>query len=103
MKDYGIPRGFSHRISNFHNDIFQTKCLLGKNLNLNPSGTHLAFVGGTGVIVFMDLIAYLIRLNLGLLKVGDDNILDKDTFKFVLYASFAKPEETIGGDLLNGL
>jgi hypothetical protein len=76
---------------------------MGKNLNLHPSGTHIAFVGGTGIVVFMDLVAYLIRLNLDLLAPGEDNIIEKENFKFVLYASFAKPEETIGGELLNGL
>ena len=76
---------------------------MGKNLGLNSTGTHIAFVGGTGILVFSDLVAYLVRLNLGLLQEGDDNIIDQHNFKFVLYASFARPEEVIGGEMLSGL
>jgi hypothetical protein len=76
---------------------------MGKNLGLDSTGTHLAFVGGTGILVFIDLVAYLIRLNLDLLKPGDDNIIDKNSFRFVLYASFANPEEVLGKELLEGL
>lgn len=103
LKNYHAPKGFSNRITNFQNDLFQVKCMMGKNLGLNATGTHVAFVGGTGILVFSDLIAYMIRLNLGLLNEGDENILDKHAFKFVLYASFARPEEVIGGPLLAGL
>lgn len=77
--------------------------MMGKNLNLDAEGTHVAFVGGTGVLVFVDLIAYLIRLNLNVLNPGDDNILNMNRFKFILYASFANPDDVIGKDLLNGL
>ena len=77
--------------------------MMGKNLGLSATGTHIAFVGGTGILVFSDLVAYLVRLNLSLLDEGDDNIIDKHNFKFVLYASFARPEEVIGGQMLNGL
>jgi len=34
---------------------------LGKGLGIQKEGTHIAFVAGTGVLVFMDLVAYLIR------------------------------------------
>lgn len=39
---------------------------MGKGLGLSSKGTHVAFVGGTGVLVFVDLIALMIRNNLGL-------------------------------------
>ena len=38
---------------------------LGKGLNVKPTGVHIAFSGGTGVLVYIDLVAYLIRENLG--------------------------------------
>lgn len=76
---------------------------MGKNLGLDSTGTHIAFVGGTGILVFIDLVAYLIRLNLDLLKAGDDNILDGNKFRFVLYASFTNPDEVLGKELIEGL
>lgn len=40
---------------------------MGKGLGLTKYGSHLAFAAGTGVLVFLDLIALMIRLNLGLI------------------------------------
>jgi hypothetical protein len=87
------------------NEVYEVKALLGKGLNLQNDGTHVAFVGGTGVLVFMDLVALLIRSNLGLVKNSESiPILRKgSTFKFVLYASFASREDAVGLELLEGL
>jgi len=49
---------------------------MGKGLDIQPSGVHIAFTAGTGVLPFLDLVAYLIRLNLGL--VVDDNLGEPD-------------------------
>lgn len=77
------------------------KGLFGKGLGLKREGTHIAFVGGTGVLVFMDLIAYMLRQNLGLLT--EKSPICGSTFKFILYASFPSRKESIGLDLLEGL
>ncbi len=74
---------------------------MGKGLGLKQDGTHVAFVGGTGVLVFMDLVAYLLRQNLGLIE--EKSPLSGSTFKFVLYASFPSRKEASGLDLLEGL
>jgi hypothetical protein len=37
---------------------------MGKGLCLQAKGIHIAFTGGTGILPFLDLVAYLIRLNL---------------------------------------
>ena len=63
----------------------------------------MAFVAGTGVLVFIDLVAFLVRLNLGLLNLSDGTILDKKNFKFTLYASFATEDDALALDLLEGL
>jgi hypothetical protein len=34
---------------------------MGKGLCIQKEGTHVAFVAGTGVLVFIDLVAYLVR------------------------------------------
>jgi hypothetical protein len=41
---------------------------MGKGLGLQNDGLYVAFVGGTGVLVFADLIALMIRQNFGLLN-----------------------------------
>jgi len=33
---------------------------MGKGLNIQPTGEHIAFSAGTGVLVFIDLVAHLI-------------------------------------------
>lgn len=37
------------------------KSIMGKGLNLKKDGTYVAFVAGTGVLTFIDLVAILIR------------------------------------------
>ena len=70
-KNYNIIGGLSQFIHNSsENEIFEVKALLGKGLNLQKDGVHVAFTGGTGILVFVDLIALMIRYNLGLLTSG---------------------------------
>ena len=85
-------------------EVFLVKGPMGKGLGLTKQGAHVAFVGGTGVLVFMDLIALLLRCNLGLTTPESIPLLAKgSTFKFVLYASFPSREEAIGIELIEGL
>lgn len=72
---------------------------MGIGLDIQSTGTHIAFTGGTGCLVFVDLVAHLIRKSLNLLKPVEDNQLNADSFKFILYVSFPKREEVIGLDL----
>lgn len=76
---------------------------MGKGLGIQKEGTHIAFVAGTGVLVFIDLVAFLVRQNLDLLKAVNKTILDQTKFKFILYASFAKREDAVGLELIEGL
>jgi len=41
---------------------------MGRGLGIETQGTNIAFVAGTGTLVFMDFAAYLLRGNLGLLN-----------------------------------
>ena len=43
------------------------KAFMGKGLGLAKFGTHIVFAAGTGILVFLDLIALLIRVNLKLI------------------------------------
>lgn len=44
--------------------MYQIKGPMGKGLEIKPAGTHVAFAAGTGVLVFLDLVAHLLRKNL---------------------------------------
>ncbi|CDW84971.1 cytochrome b5-like heme steroid binding domain containing protein [Stylonychia lemnae] len=102
IKNYDTRSGLS-RLIHQQKDVFEIKALMGKGLDVQRQGTHLAFVAGTGILVFMDLVAFILRQNLGLLQGSDNQILDQKNFKFVLYASFPSPEDSIGLELLQGL
>jgi hypothetical protein len=62
---------------------------MGKGLGIQAEGVHVAFTAGTGILVFIDLVAHLIRKNLGQLDAQEDSQLSP-SFKFVLYVSFPK-------------
>jgi hypothetical protein len=76
---------------------------MGKGLNLSQSGTYIAFATGTCCLVFIDLVAHLIRKNLGLLSEYEKSTGVKDDFRLVLYASFTSREDSIGLELMEGL
>lgn len=63
---------------------------MGKGLGIQPDGTHIAFVGGTGILVFVDFIALMLRANLGLVDVKNlpSIFQPNSTFKLALYVSF---------------
>lgn len=46
---------------------------MGKGLGIEPEGVHVAFTAGTGILVFIDLVAHLIRKNLGQLDAQEDS------------------------------
>jgi hypothetical protein len=61
-KNYNIMGGLSRLLHTANtSERYQMKALLGKGLNLQSEGVHVAFAGGTGVLVFMDLVALLLR------------------------------------------
>ena len=93
--------GFSQILHNQENLQVQVKGLLGKGLEINEQtvGTHIAFVGGTGVLVFADLLCLLLRQNLGLLSSPKFS----PRFKLVLYATFDSKKNAYALDLLQGL
>ena len=77
---------------------------MGCGLEIQTKGTHVAFAAGTGILVFIDLVAHLI-LRLADPDIGKDlpDRLDLKNFTFKLFASFANEEEAIAMDLVNAL
>lgn len=56
----------------------------------------MAFVGGTGVLTFIDLVSLLAKVNLGIINPDEVPILGKgSTFRFVLYVSFRNRRDSI--------
>ena len=56
------------------------------------------------MLVFMDLVALLVRQSLGLLNNKPSiKIFEGKTFKFVLYASFPSRSDAVGLELIEGL
>ena len=75
---------------------------MGKGLDIQAEGTHIAFSAGTGCLVFVDLVAHLVRKNLGLLEADEEAQLG-EKFKFVMFMSFPKRDEAIAYDICAGL
>jgi hypothetical protein len=65
-------------------ETFNIKGPFGVGLGIRPTGVHVAFSAGTGVLVFLDLVTKIILHNTGIKSLGPD--FDED-FKFVLYIS----------------
>ena len=63
----------------------------------------MAFTAGTGNLVFLDLVAHLVRKSLGLLRKDEEKMIKPQDFKFILYVSYPTQAEIIGFDLCDGL
>lgn len=57
IKNYNAPEGLSQKFFTFPNDDFEVRGPMGKALNPQKAGLHMAFAGGTGILPFMDLVA----------------------------------------------
>ena len=102
IKEYNTVNGLSKNIATgLKKKCFKVSGPMGKGLQPASSGVHVAFAAGTGVLVFVDLVAYLVRQKLEIKAAdeGEDNELGED-FKLVLFASFANEEEAIALDFL---
>jgi len=79
VKDYSStqnPNCLSKMIHNGDNQ-FSIKGPLGKGLAIphEANGLYIAFAAGTGVLVFMDLVAHLVRKTLGQTYPGEDKLV----------------------------
>ena len=112
IKNYNLKSGLSHRFFNdntaeadaHHKQVYQIMGPIGKGLGLTTKseGTFLAFSAGTGVLVFIDLVAKML-LTLLNAPFGEDEEKLHDNFKLVFYASFQNKADSIALPLLNGL
>ena len=77
--------------------LYEVKGPMGKGLNVQRSGTHVAFAAGTGVLCFLDLVGHMIQARLGWI---DEHMVDLQRFKFVFYVSFESEADSIALELL---
>ena len=69
IKNYNFDEGLSVKFHRMIADkVFEFKGPMGKGLDIHSKGVHVAFAAGTGVLVFIDLVAHLIRKNLKLMN-----------------------------------
>ena len=85
---------------------------MGRGLQLQQEGVHVAFCAGTGVLVFLDLVSQLLILNCfskGGVGSGTDGVPEamrdffKPGFKLHLYVAFQNRAQAIGLDLIEAL
>eukprot|EP00347_Sterkiella_histriomuscorum_P018766 403344262 len=109
VKNYGRKGGLSKHLFK-HAEKLQLKLEgpMGKGLAVQDHGVHIAFVAGTGVLIFLDLVAYIARKNIEYLKslsdpdhdivveANQDKNQGLSSMKFILYASFQDQENSIG-------
>ena len=74
-------------------EMFNIKGPMGRGLDIQSSGLHIAFCAGTGVLVFLDLVAHLLMRNVFLSKLSNEEVPPqfkqlKDDFEFHLYVAF---------------
>ena len=80
---------------------------MGSGLQPYESGHHFAFCAGTGVLVFLDLVAHLLIMNCfeadgkGLPEEMEQ-FYDKD-FKLHLFVAFQSKDQSIGLELIEAL
>ena len=89
-------------------EMFSIKGPMGRGLDIQKSGLHIAFCAGTGVLVFLDLVAHLLMRNIFLAKLPEEKVdpqfkVLKDDFEFHLYVAFQDLDSSIGIQLCESL
>lgn len=77
-KNYNLLGGLSYRLHNSEFEVYQIKALMGKGLGLAKEGTHLAFAAGTGIMPFVDFVAFMVRRGLGLIPSHSSDYMQID-------------------------
>lgn len=97
VKNYKITGGLSKRVHSDPSPRFYVKGPMGKGLGMEMHGYHMAFAAGTGILPFIDQIAFIAR------SVFNKDGKLSETFQFRLYAAFRSAEDSIGLELVQAL
>ena len=81
---------------------------MGKGLCVEPSGVHVAFCAGTGVLVFLDLISHMLMRSYYKHFVDHDKVPKEmkwlqDDFTFLFYVSMLSMDSEIGLNICEAL
>jgi NAD(P)H-flavin reductase len=105
--------GISKQVHNYvQGDEFYIHGPVGKGLNFNldnSAGINIIFCGGTGILPFMDMFAYLGRSILSddypdYTLFSDEQFNNiSDSAQFIIYAHFTTREDSIGIDFLENI
>lgn len=91
IKNYKLTKGLSYRFfeDSMAEDTYEIKGPMGKGLGLTKEsrGKHLAFAAGTGVLLFVDVVAKMILQYLDAPFTESEELLHDD-FQLIFYASF---------------
>jgi len=111
IKNYPMFKGLSPTFF-FTDQVYEIKGPMGKGLEIKDSGTHVAFTAGTGVLVYIDIVAHMILQALQLIEydTGSDNSeayeendeekkVDPEVIKFLL--DFAGTFENVQGPIVD--
>lgn len=125
VKNY--HQGVSGMIHTAIDKRFEVKGPMGKGLQVKPTGVHIAFAAGTGVLCFIDLVAALVRQSLGIdvshikkdelevegsaqspMTTETDGQVERfsvidGAFKLFLYVSFPNRDDSIALELCEAL
>ena len=102
LKTYKTPRGLATDLFSSKDASYQIKGPMGSGLAMKKGGVHVAFCGGTGLFVYIDLVTHLARRMMGLLSPVELEMV-QDDFKFILYASFPSRDRAIAIDFLDSV
>ena len=89
-------------------EVFLIKGPLGRGLQIEETGVHVAFCGGTGLLVFIDLVTHLIVRNIWRSyhepEDWPDAVKQVDSkFKFILFVSVPDMGYVCGLDICEAL
>lgn len=114
VKNYDLPKGLSSKLHSVEareeREDFCVRGPLGCGLKLHDlsDGKHIAFAAGTGALVFLDLVAYLLRKVVST-KESYSTVFKNETFglgnkfKFVFYVSFRTGKDRLGQEYCKAL
>lgn len=100
-KNYMAADGVATKLHMENKTNFMVKGPMGIGCNLGTEGIYVAFAGGTGALVYLDIVARLILQNSGNLPPTAQPF--SDSFSFHFFVTFASRKEAIGIELCETL
>jgi len=75
LKTYKTQRGLATDLFTSKDSTYSIKGPMGSGLGMKKGGVHIAFCGGTGLFVYVDLVTHLARKMMGTLSPTENQML----------------------------